>query len=148
MNESDKMFFEIFNNYYPFESYIVKEPKPINRLFDNVQLLEIYIPKTDIIPLLDDNGNLITFTRNRKIDEDILIKLKGPAGEFKLAYMDFNEHVRETIREIIIKDFGDCEWQSLYIDCGDEEDNNQLEKALQVQRELIEKEYGFCYTKE
>lgn len=54
----------------------------------------------------------------------------------RFAYFDFNDSIRETIRGIIIEDFG-C-WQSLYV----EEDNDtELNKVLQEQQFLIKKKY-------
>ena len=40
-------FINEYNNYYPFERYIVKTPKSINCLFDDVQLTELFIPSTE-----------------------------------------------------------------------------------------------------
>lgn len=43
MSYYDKNFINTFNEYYPFEKLIIKEPKQINYLFDDVLLTEIFI---------------------------------------------------------------------------------------------------------
>ena len=48
---NDKEFINTFNEYYPFERYIVKEPKKINYLFDDVLLTELFVPSTEIKPV-------------------------------------------------------------------------------------------------
>ena len=55
MADYDKEFVNTFNEYYPFERYIVKEPKKINYLFDDVVLTELFIPSTEIKPCVDEN---------------------------------------------------------------------------------------------
>lgn len=145
---ADEEFKNVFNEYYPFEKYIVKTPKPINYLFDDLLLTEIFIPYTKIEPILYDvngNKNILTWT---KIEEDeIYIKVKGVAGEARLAYYDFSYSTRETIRDIVISDFGGYEWQCLY--CADEgEELPELEKVLNEQKSLIEAKYGECFVKQ
>ena len=50
-------------------------------------------------------------------DDEIYIKLicKGECNdnwvEFRMAYYDFDNHIREEIRHIIISDFGSYEWE-------------------------------------
>ena len=56
MTDYDIDFMNEFNEYYPFERYIVKEPKQINYLFDDVVLTELFVPSTEIKPLVDENG--------------------------------------------------------------------------------------------
>ena len=139
----DEQFINNFNGYYPFERYILKEPKQVNSLFDDVLLTEIFIPSTEIKPITDDNGNLITFT---EVPEDeIYVKLKGPGGEFRMAYFDFADHIREEIRYSIILDFGQYEWECLYVDHEDSED--ELNEALQIQKDKIIEKYGSCEVK-
>lgn len=130
MTYADRDFINIFNEYYPFDRYIVKNPKKINYLFDDALLTEIFIPKVEIKPIKNDR-----ITRWTKVDnKEIYVKIKGKAGEMRFAYFDFNDSIRETIRGIIIEDFG-C-WQSLYV----EEDNDtELNKVLQEQKFLIRK---------
>ncbi len=146
---ADEEFKNVFNEYYPFEKYIVKTPKPINYLFDDLLLTEIFIPHTKIEPILydkkDGTKGIRTWT---KIEEDeIYVKVKGVAGESRLAYYDFADHIREEIRGIILDDFGGYEWQSLY--CGDEgEELPELEKVLNEQKSLIEAKYGECFVKQ
>lgn len=138
----DNEFIETFNEFYPFERYIVKNPEKINNLFDDALLCEFFIPSTEIKPVILEE-EFVGFTQ---IDyNNIYIKLKTLAGEIRMAYYDFNDHVREEIRRIIISDFGGYEWESLYVehDDGDEE----LAKALQTQKTLIEEKYGVCPIK-
>ena len=54
-----------------------------------------------------------------------------------MAYYDFNDHIREEIRNIIISDFGGYEWECLYVLISDIEknytgktDTDALEKAV------------------
>ena len=137
----DKEFINEFNVYYPFERYIVKEPKRINYLFDDVLLTELFVPSTEIKPCVDEEGIFHGFT---SIDnEDIYVKLKYGDSEFRMAYYDFNDHIREEIRVSIIKDF--AEWESLYVDYGDEEE--ELKEALKTQYNLIKEKYGICNIK-
>ena len=46
MNNYDKEFLNTFNECYPFERYIIKEPKSIGNLFDDAVLTEIFVPHT------------------------------------------------------------------------------------------------------
>lgn len=139
---TDKEFINTFNEYYPFERYIVKNPKKINYLFDDAILCELFIPSTEIKPIIHD-GEFVGFTQIN--DDDIYIKLKTSAGEIRMAYYDFNDHIREEIRNIIISDFGGYEWESLYVE---HEDNDDLAIALQIQKKLIEEKYGTCNVKD
>lgn len=148
---NDKEFINTFNEYYPFERYIVKEPKRINYLFDDVLLTELFIPSTEIKPVMHE-GEFIGFTR---IDDDeIYIKLicKDECNdnwvEFRMAYYDFNNHIREEIRHIIISDLGDYEYESLYVEHEGDDECNELKKALQIQKKLIEDKYGVCNIKD
>ena len=51
MNTYDEQFLNVFNSYYPFERYIIKDPKPIGNLFEDALLTEIFIPLTEIKPI-------------------------------------------------------------------------------------------------
>jgi hypothetical protein len=139
---ADRDFIGTYNEYYPFERYILKNPKKINYLFDDALLCELFIPSTEIKPIIHE-GDFVGFTRIN--DDDIYIKLKTSAGEFRMAYYDFNDHVREEIRNIIISDFGGYEWECLYVE---HEDDNDLAIALQIQKKLIEEKYGTCNVKD
>lgn len=145
---NDKDFIDTFNECYPFERYIVKNPKKINYLFDDALLCELFIPSTEIKPIVH-NGNYIGSTQVNK--DEIYIKLKCKNehndnwNEFRMAYYDFNDHIREEIRDIIVSDFGDYEWECLYVD---HKDNNDLVTALQIQKKLIEEKYGTCNVKD
>ena len=138
----DTDFINSFNEYYPFERYIVKNPKKINYLFDDALLCELFIPSTEIKPIMHE-GEFVGFTQIN--DDDVYIKIKTSAGEIRMAYYDFNDHIREEIRNIIISDFGGYEWECLYVE---HEDDNDLAIALQIQKKLIEEKYGTCNVKD
>ena len=139
----DTNFIDTFNEYYPFERYIVKNPKKINYLFDDALLCELFIPSTEIKPIMHE-GEFVGFTQIN--DDDVYIKIKTSAGEIRMAYYDFNDHIREEIRVTIIKDFS--EWESLYVDYGDEDAYEDLKKALLIQKQLITNKYGDCKIKD
>lgn len=143
INDYDKEFLNVFNGYYPFERYILKNPKPIGNLFDEALLEEIFIPQTEIKPVLGDDGSeLISFT---SIDKDeIYIKIKTAAGVIRLGYFDFNQAIRENIRNIIIDDFGQYEWEGLFVD---HEDLGKLQEIILEQKYLIEQKYTLCNVK-
>ena len=147
----DKEFISTFNEYYPFERYIVKNPKSINYLFDDVLLSELFIPSTEIKPVIYEGG-FTDFTRIN--DDEIYIKLKCKNEcddkwvEFRMAYYDFDDHIREEIRHIIISDFGGYEWESLYVEHEEDDDFNELKEALKIQKKLIEDKYGVCNVKD
>ena len=146
MADYDVEFVNTFNEYYPFERYIVKEPKKINYLFDDVVLTELFIPSTEIKPCVDENEVFHGWT---SVDDDeIYIKLKCGDAEFRMAYYDFEVHVREEIRRIIYGDFGDYEWQSLYVEYEEEYEYDELREALAIQKQLITEKYGSCQIKE
>lgn len=138
----DKDFIQTFNDYYPFERYILETPKTLELIFDDILLTEIFIPATEIKPITNNNGNLVDFTKIA--DNEIYVKVKGPAGEMRIAYYDFAEHVREDIRYYILQDFGGYEWQCLY---AESDDLNDLKNKLIKQKELIEQKYNICNIK-
>ena len=123
---ADKDFINIFNEFYPFERYIVRTPKSIEPVFDDLILTEIFVPKKN---------------------DEVYVKVKGVAGEIRIGYFDFASHIREAIRNIVITDFGHYEWQSLYVQDEDEE-LPELEKVLSEQKALIEKKYKECVIKD
>lgn len=147
----DKDFINTFNEYYPFERYIVKEPKKIDYLFDDVLLTELFVPSTEIKPCIDENKVFHGWTS--VADDEIYVKLKCKNEcddnwvEFRMAYYDFNDHIREKIRWIILEDFGGYEWQSLYVEYETEEEYNELKEALKTQYNLIKEKYGECKVK-
>ena len=142
MNDYDKEFLNVFNEYYPFERYILKEPKSIGNLFDDLLLTEIFVPATEIEPILDDTGHLITFTEINS--DDVYVKVKGCASEMRIGYFDFAEHIRENIRDIFKEDIGDYVYECLFTD---HEDRSDLEKELELQKKLITTKYGRCKVK-
>ena len=123
---ADKDFINIFNEFYPFERYIVRTPKSIEPVFNDLILTEIFVPKKN---------------------DEVYVKVKGVAGEIRIGYFDFASHIREAIRNIVITDFGHYEWQSLYVQDEDEE-LPELEKVLSEQKALIEKKYKECVIKD
>ena len=125
MNADDD-FINILNEFYPFERYIVRTPKSIEPVFNDLILTEIFVPKKN---------------------DEVYVKVKGVAGEIRIGYFDFASHIREAIRNIVITDFGHYEWQSLYVQDEDEE-FPELEKVLSEQKALIEKKYEECVIKD
>lgn len=142
---TDKEFINTFNEYYPFERYIVKNPEKINYLFDDVLLTELFVPSTEIKPVIY-HGGFIGFTHIN--DDEIYIKLKTNVGEFRMAYYDFDDSIREEIRRIIISDFGGYEWESLYVEHEEDDDFNELKNVLKIQKKLIEEKYRVCNVKD
>ena len=136
-------FINVFNEYYPFERYIVKTPKSIVYLFDDALLTELFIPSTEIKPIVLD-GQFIGHTNVPK--NEIYVKVKGSAGEMRFALFDFADAVIEDILYIIVSDFGGYEWEGLYVD--HEDDNEDLKTALLEQKRLIEEKYGECGIKD
>lgn len=136
-------FINVFNEYYPFERYIVKTPKSFVYLFDDAPLTELFIPSTEIKPIVLDD-QFMGFTKIPK--KEIYVKVKGPSGEMRFALFDFADVVIEDIMWIVISDFGGYEWESLYVD--HEGDNEDLKIALLEQKRLIEEKYGECTVKD
>ena len=136
-------FVNVFNGYYPFERYIVKTPKSIVYLFDDAQLTELFMPSTEIKPIVLD-GKFMGFTKFPK--NEIYVKVKGTAGEMRFALVDFADSVIEDIMCIVISDFGGYEWEGLYVD--HEDDDEDLKTALLEQKRLIEEKYGECTVKD
>lgn len=136
-------FINEFNEYYPFERYIVKTPKSIVYLFDDALLTELFIPSTEIKPIVLD-GQFIGHTKVPK--NEIYVKVKGSAGEMRFALFDFADGVIDDIMSIVISDFGGYEWECLYVD--HEDDNEDLKTALLEQKRLIEEKYGECVIKD
>lgn len=136
-------FINEFNEYYPFERYIVKTPKSIVYLFDDALLTELFIPSTEIKPIVLD-GQFIGHTKVPK--NEIYVKVKGSSGEMRFALFDFADSVIDDIMCIVISDFGGYEWECLYVD--HEDDNEDLKKALLEQKRLIEEKYGECVIKD
>ena len=136
-------FINEFNEYYPFERYIVKTPKSFVYLFDDALLTELFVPSTEIKPIVLD-GKFMGFTKFPK--NEIYVKVKGSAGEMRFALFDFADAVIDDIMCIVISDFGGYEWESLYVD--HEDDNEDLKTALLEQKRLIEEKYGECGIKD
>ena len=139
----DESFINVFNEYYPFEHYIVVDPKPINDEGD-VLLTGITVLETEIKPIFNDDGKIVSYTCV-SID-DVIITLKCQGTEFRFKYYDFNEHIRENIRDIMIDDFGAQEYEYLYI-IPPEEESIKLKNVLLKQKQLIEEKYCKCVVK-
>lgn len=139
-------FISEFNEYYPFERYIVKNPKSFVYLFDDALLTELFIPNTEIKPNIIDNQFC---GYNSVPSNDIYIKIKGTAGEMRFALFDFADSTIYDIINIVISDFGGYEWEGLYVDHEDDENgNDSLREALIEQKRLIEEKYGECIVKD
>ena len=147
---NDKEFISTFNEYYPFERYIVRQPKRINYLFNDVLLSELFIPSIEIKPIMHE-GEFVGFTQINNNEIYIKLMCKDECNdnwvEFRMAYYDFDYHIREEIRNIIISDFGDYAWESLYVEHEDDE-CNELKEALQIQKKLIKDKYAICNIKD
>ena len=63
--------------------------------------------------------------------DEIYVKFICGESEIRLAYTDFSTSVREEIRWNVIRDFGDYEWQDLYVE---NEDHSYLKEALLIQK--------------
>lgn len=140
----DKEFINIINEYYPFERYIVKNPKSLDPTFDGLILTELFVPSTEIKPVLHNN-HLVYFTKVNP--NEIYVKVKSKKGEIRIGYYDFADHIREEIQYIILEDIGGFNWQSLYVQ-DENEDLPDLEEMLNEQKSLIEAKYRKCYIKE
>lgn len=136
----ENKFINTFNTCYPFERYIFKNPVQVNSLFDDLVVVELFIPSTEIKPVADDKGRLYTFTRIPT--DEIYVKLRNTncQGTFRLAYFDLSENIREDIANYMVRDFGDYAWQCLYVE---NEGEDTLKDALQIQKTLIESNYGY-----
>lgn len=143
---SDEDFLNLFNEYYPFERYILKTPHQINELFDDVFLTEIFVPYTELKHIVEDDGRVWTNSVNR---DEVYVKLKGAAGEMRFAFFDFDDHIRLNIIETIFGDMGDYALQGLYIDEDDGKPLNEedLLDMLKRQKTLITEKYGVCNRK-
>lgn len=146
MGDYDKEFLNIFNECYPFERYIFKEPKSLGMTFDDVLLTEIFVPYTKIKPVTNENGSYL-FSTSISYNE-VYVKVVGNAGEMRIGYIDFESHIREMIRYNFIEDFGKYEYECLYVDHEDEGNGNaSLIEVLKNQKALIEEKYGKCSLK-
>lgn len=139
----DQDFINIFNTFYPFERYILRSPKSIEPLFDDIFITELFILTTEIKPIID-NDKLISFTEVN--NNEIYLKVNGKAGEMRIGYFDFSDSIREEIIGIVITDMGYINWQSLYVQ-DEDEDIPDLEEMLNTQKSLIEEKYGECHVK-
>jgi hypothetical protein len=145
MNNYDKEFLDVFNEYYPFERYIFKEPKSLGLTFDDAVLTEIFVPCTEIKPILNPDGSLASFTKINP--NEVYVKIKGNAGEMRFAYIDFNDHIREQIRWNFVEDLGPYNYELLYVESEDENDTAELKELLKEQFRLINDKYGDCKIK-
>lgn len=112
----DEEFLNVFNEYYPFERYIFKTPKSLGLTFDDIFITELFVPYNEIKHVLNENGSIISFTNICK--DEIYVKVVGNAGDMRIGYYDFNDHIRENIRYAFISDFGDYEYFDVKTDGG------------------------------
>lgn len=144
-------FIDTFNQYYPFERYIVKNPQSINYLFDDVKLTEVFVPLTEIKPITYINsvtGKEEYMCHNEVNSNEVYVKLECKGVAFRMALYDFDDGIRETIIGNVLEDMGGMNWQSLYIEYGDEdEEDYELKEMLKKQKTLITEKYGGCNVK-
>lgn len=143
----EEEFINIFNENYPFERYILKEPVQINSLFDDLLLTEIFVPETKIKPIVDDNGHFIKWSEMPWNEIYVKVKPKWHHQSMRLSFYDFADHIRDEIEWAVIKDFGQYEWECLYIEFDDPSEKELLQ-ALQIQYSLIKLNYGECKIKD
>ena len=138
MNPEEE-FIREFNEFYPFDKYILREPKSIQTYFDDLILKEIFIPKA-LPEIVNCNGYLVN---NNPLDyNEIYVIVQTKLGELKIGYLDFSEEIRENIRAIIYKDFGLYEWQCLYMEPDEDESFDSLQEVLEEESKLIKEKYG------
>lgn len=138
MSTADKSFINVFNEYYPFDRYIIEEPKSIEPTFDDLFLTEVFVPNTEIKPIIH-NDSLVSFTEVNR--DEIYVKVKCKTEEFRIGYYDFEDNIRRSIINIVIEDFGEYEWECLY--CQDEDtEYPELQSAINRQEALIEAKYN------
>ena len=128
------------NVYLNAEEIAVIVPIPENVLDD-----ASYDIWTEIKPLIDDEGGFHGYSKIP--DDEIYVKLKCNGVEFRMAYWDFNDHIREEIRWIVLEDFGGYEWQSLYVEYETEDKYDELKETIKTQYNLIKEKYGECEVK-
>ena len=133
MNSYDEDFLKCFNECYPFERYIFKEPKSLGMMFDDMLLTEVFVPYTEIKPIFNEDGSFIMYTEIPY--NEVFVKVVGNAGEMRIGYLDFEDHIRENIRDTFILDFGQYEYECLYID-HEEDGNASLIEVLNTQKAL------------
>ena len=141
----DEDFLSNFNEKYPLERYIFKKPVSLGLDFDDVQLIEIFVPKTKIEPIFHNGQYVDTTKLNPK---EVYVKVKGPCGEMRFGYFDFNDGIRDTIRESFCEDFGDYVQYLCINPEGDEEIEQEMTKILTNQYKLIVEKYGSCEIKQ
>lgn len=134
MRMVDSFAFE-FIEFYPLKRYIFTDPKPIENLFNNILLTEIFILSAET-------------TLDEYTEEEVCVKLFCEEEIIKMSYFDFADHIKENIIDNFICDFGSDNWNSLtcLIEPDDKEEeciiDADLESTLQLQKDLIEFKYG------
>lgn len=139
-------FLNIFNEDYPYERYIFKNPKPISIAFNKLLLTEIWIPYTKIEPVLYDlNGKKAISYWTKIPDSDVNVKCSTESGEIILFnYYDFCDGVQENIISNWLEEIGDA-YQQMYIDYEDKSDRDSM---FEEQRLLNIKHYGDARVKQ
>lgn len=130
MNTYEEQFIGTLVYGYPFERYMFKNPQPLNTAFSDAFLTEIFIP-----------------TYSKSYDE-VYVKIAGKknVGEITIGYSDFDESIRNTIRDMFVENIGANAYQGLYTD--DEECVAELKERLNEQKILIKREYGECVIRD
>lgn len=139
-------FLSVFNDRYPFERYIFNTPCSLGNLFDDVLVTEVFVPSTEIKQYFSDDGQC--FDANEIPKDEVYLKLKGPAGEFRMGLIDFDESIYENVIFKLYEDFGDYAWECLYMDYDDEGAYDELQEVLLEQKRMITDKYGMCNIKE
>ena len=88
-------------------------------------MTELFVPSTEIKPVLY-NGHVVYFTKVNP--SEIYVKVKGKAGELRIGFYDFADHVRDGIMKIILDDMEGFNWESLY--ARDEDEDKELYKFM------------------
>ena len=89
-----------------------------------------------------------TFNHTKVNNDEIYVKLKCKDVIFRMALYDFDDRIKETIIEIVVEDIGSLNWQSLYIEYEDgNEEEDELKEILKEQKILITEKYRECNIK-
>ena len=140
-----KEFVNIFNEYYPLERYIIRKPVSIGTVFGDVMLTEIFVPYTEIKPIVDENNKFHgDFTKINK--KEVYVKLKCDNTEYRFSIADLSDTLVENIIYIFIDDFDAYNIESLYVDREDN-DYSELKAVLDEEAKLITEKYGICNIK-
>ena len=133
--EYDEDFLSLFNYHYPLERYIFEKPMSLGLDFDDVQLMEIFVPDTEIKPIIVDGQG------NKQMIADRVGQIRA---QISTTTSDFD---KEKLQERLAKLAGGDYFQYLYIDSEDEEIDKEVAKVLIKQYKLNIEKYGSCKIK-